>query len=196
LPHLDRDGGFLNKEKEMEKLNQEYKKLPSLSRRWSLSERFVPGDGPLDAKVMLIGQAPGKNEDIELKPFIGTSGKFLTRLINIAGLDRKSVYIFSVVQFFPPLNRVPTDEEIDACRNFLFRQIEIIDPKLIVLLGAIASKTIANVDKVGTNHGNVIKKNNKTYFISMHPAAAVRIRTKMPIMERDFEKLKGVIKRL
>lgn len=179
----------------MKKLNLDYSKIPYKGRNWKLSKVFVPGEGPLNAKVMFIGQAPGRNEDIERRPFIGTSGKFLTRLINIAGLDRKSVYICSVVQFFPPQNRVPTDEEINKCKYFLFRQIEIINPKLIVLLGAVASKTVANVDKVGTNHGKIIKKNERIYFISMHPAAAVRIRTKMPLMEKDFKNLRPVVKK-
>jgi uracil-DNA glycosylase len=186
----------LDKIAQMEKLNLEYSKMPSRVRNWNLSRNFVPGDGPLDAKVMFIGQAPGANEDIQKKPFIGTSGKFLTKLMNLAGLDRESVYISSVVQFFPPLNRVPTDEEINSCRDFLFRQIDIVDPKLIILLGAVAAKTVANVDKVGTNHGMILKNNGRTYFISMHPAAAVRIRTKMPIMERDFKELGKVVKRI
>lgn len=184
----------MDRKTQIEKLNLEYSKLPKKVKGWSLSKRFVPGEGPLDSKVMFIGQAPGKNEDIQRRPFIGTSGKFLDRLINLAGLERKSVYICSVVQFFPPENRIPTDNEIGLCKIFLFKQIEVINPKLIVLLGTVASKTVANVDKVGTNHGRLIKRYGRSYFISMHPAAAVRIRTKMPLMENDFRKLKKIIK--
>src|SRR5271154_3141943 len=106
----------------MKKLNSKYKRLPALIKGWSLSRRFVPGEGPLTAKVMLIGQAPGRTEDELLRPFIGTSGKFLDTLIGMAGLERKSVYICSVVQYFPPKNRIPTDEEIEACNGFLLRQ--------------------------------------------------------------------------
>lgn len=178
---------------EMKKLNLAYGKIPDKTKKWDLSKVFVQGEGPVDAKVMFIGQAPGKNEDIQRRPFIGTSGKFLTELMTLAGIDRKKVYICSVVQFFPPLNRMPTDEEIELCKGFLFRQIDIVDPKLVVLLGALAAKTVANVDKVGTNHGSVIKKDGRIYFISMHPAAAVRIRTKIPVMEKDFRKLKGIV---
>lgn len=176
-------------------LNSEYAKLPKRQKEWRLSRNFVPGEGPANAKVMLIGQAPGRNEDIQKRPFIGTSGKFLDKLINLAGLDRKETYICSVVQFFPPENRIPDDEEVELCREFLFRQIDIINPKVIILLGALSAKTVMNVEKVGTNHGQIIRKNGRIYFISMHPAAAVRIRSKMPIMENDFRQLRTVIER-
>lgn len=179
--------------KEMERLNKEYSMLPKKVKGWSLSRRFVPGEGPLDAKVMFIGQAPGRNEDIHKRPFIGTSGKFLTSLMDMAGLDRKSVYICSVVQFFPPKNRVPTEREINLCKRFLFRQIEIINPAVIVLLGAVACKTVLNLDKVASIRGTHVKKDGRTYLISIHPAAAIRIRKNIPIMESDFRKFKNVI---
>jgi uracil-DNA glycosylase len=184
----------MEREKYISSLNKEYSMLPEKNRKWSLSRSFVPGEGPLDAKVMIIGQAPGRNEDVQKRPFIGTSGKFLDRLIKLAGLERESTYICSVVQFFPPDNRIPTDEEVDLCKGFLFRQIEMIDPKFVILLGALSSKTVMDVDKVSINHGKAIKKNGRTYFISMHPAAAVRIRTKMPIMEEDFRKFGKVMR--
>ncbi len=185
----------MDRKREMTKLNSEYEKLPNLTAKWQLSKRFVPGDGPLDAKVMFIGQAPGRKEDLEGKPFIGTSGKFLTRLINLAGLDRKEVYICSVVQYFPPANRIPTDREIGLCKSFLYRQMEIINPKIVILLGAVACKTVLDMKEVSKIRGTVVKKDGRTYFVSMHPAAAVRIRTKMPLMENDFTRLKGVIKK-
>jgi uracil-DNA glycosylase len=185
----------MDKIKEMKKLNLEYSKLPNKDKNWSLSSVFVPGEGPLDADVMVIGQAPGKNEDILRRPFIGTSGKFLTRLINLAGLDREKVYIASIVQFFPPKNRVPTDEEIELCRKFIDKQIEIIDPKFVILLGAVACKTLLNMEKVSKIRGTVVRKDGRVYFISMHPAAAVRIRSKMPLMEDDFRKLNKIIKK-
>ena len=176
----------------MNKLNSEYARLPS-RKDWLLSGNFVPGDGPVDADVMIIGQAPGRNEDIQLKPFIGTSGKFLDRLIGIAGLERKNVYICSVVQFFPPENRIPNDDEVELCRGFLFRQIEIVDPRVIILVGSLSCKTVLGIDGIAKMHGKVMNKNGRTYLLSMHPAAAVRIRTKMPIMEEDFRKFKSVI---
>jgi uracil-DNA glycosylase family 4 len=183
----------VNKKAEMEKLNLEYSMLPAKSREWKLSRNFVKGEGPLNAKVMVIGQAPGRNEDIQKRPFIGTSGKFLDKLINLAGLDRKAIYICSVVQFFPPETRVPTKEEIELCKRFLFRQIDILNPRLVILLGSVACRTVLGVEKVSQERGKIIKRHRRNYFISMHPAAAVRIRTKMPLMEGDFKNLKRIL---
>jgi uracil-DNA glycosylase len=183
----------MDKEKEMKKLNLEYGKIPSKIKDWSLSRRLVPGEGPLNAKVMFIGQAPGQNEDVQLRPFIGTSGKFLTTLMTMAGLDRKDVYICSVVQFFPPKNRVPTDKEIEICKKFLFRQIDIVNPSVIVLLGAVACKTVLNLDKVASIRGTSRKKDGRTYLLSIHPAAAIRIRKNMPLMEGDFKGFRKII---
>lgn len=182
----------MDKSAKMRKLNLEYSRLPK-GRNWSLSSRFVPGEGPLDAKVMIIGQAPGRNEDIQGRPFIGTSGRFLDRLILLAGLDRKMAYVCSIVQFFPPKNRIPTNDEINMCKGFLFRQIGIINPKLVILLGSVACKMVLGMEKVSKIRGSVVRKGGRTYFISMHPAAAVRIRSRMPLMEGDFRKLRGII---
>ncbi len=184
------------KASEINKLNAEYSMLPKRNKNWGLSDRFVKGEGPLDAMVMIIGQAPGRNEDIQGRPFIGMAGKFLDRLINLAGLERKNVYICSVVQFFPPDNRVPTKEEIALCKNFLFKQMEIIKPKLVILLGAVACKTVLDMEKVATIRGNIVKRHKRLYFISMHPAAAVRIRNKMPLMESDFRKLSKFVSKI
>lgn len=185
----------MGKDEEIRKLNLEYGKLPSSISNWQLSKTFVPAEGPATAKVMLIGQAPGRNEDIQRRPFIGTSGKFLDRLIGIAGLERKNVYICSVVQFFPPKNRIPNDEEIDLCKQFLERQIKIIDPKIIILLGSLSCKTVLGVDKIMKVHGTAVKKDGRTFLLSMHPAAAIRIRTKIPIMEKDFAKFRSQIEK-
>lgn len=180
---------------EMKRLNDEYRRLPGSVKRWDLSKRFVPAEGPANAKVMLIGQAPGRNEDIERRPFIGTSGKFLDKLIHIAGLNRKDIYIASVVQFFPPKNRLPTREETSLCSEFLFRQIKMVNPKVIVLLGSVACKTVLGVDKIASVHGTVVKRDGITYLLSLHPAAAIRIRKNMPLMERDFRRFNTIIKR-
>jgi len=190
--HLPSDR-LTDKTAEIRKLNLEYSRLPR-GRNWTLSDRFVPGEGPVDAKVMIIGQAPGRNEDVQKRPFIGASGKFLDRLILLAGLDRKQIYVCSVVQFFPPKNRVPTKDEVSLCRRFLFRQIEIINPRLVILLGAVACKTVLDMEEVSKIRGSMVRKDGRAYFLSMHPAAAVRIRSKMPLMEDDFRKLRLIIK--
>ncbi len=185
----------MSKEADMRKLNSEYRMLPSKADEWELSRNFVPGEGPLNAKVMIIGQAPGKNEDIQRRPFIGTSGRFLDRLIGLAGLERSHIYICSVVQFFPPKNRLPSDHEIELCEDLLFRQIKIINPRVVILVGSLSCRVVLGMEGISKIHGRKIKRHGRTYLLSMHPAAAIRIRTKIPIMERDFRRFKSVIRK-
>jgi DNA polymerase len=189
---LVRVDAYLGRLEAMHELNREYGALPSKQKAWKLSGRFVAGEGPLNAKVMFIGQAPGRQEDEQGRPFIGISGKLLDRMITLAGLSRRGVYITSVVQFFPPENRLPTDEEAAMCRKFLLRQIEIVSPRLIVLLGSLAAKTLANVDSVTAEHGKLLHVEGRDYFVVLHPAAAVRLKKYVPVMEEDFRKLKGI----
>ena len=167
---------YIGKKERMDALNRQYGKMPERSRGWSLSRRFVPGEGFLDAEVMLVGQAPGAREDKEGRPFVGISGRLLDSLIGKAGLKRSSCYITSVVQFFPPRNRVPTPKEIEAGKEFLLKQIEIINPKIIVLLGSVAAKVVIGAEEIMKKHGTIIKKGNRVYFLTLHPAAAVRLK--------------------
>ncbi len=189
---------YINCINKMNELNNKYKDLPKSIKDWNLSRNFVPGEGPLNAEIMLLGQAPGKNEDEHRRPFIGMAGKLLDETLKKNKIGRNKVYITSIVQFFPPLNRAPTEEEINYCMPYLKEQIRIIKPKIIVLLGNIASKSIANTANVFKNHGNVIKSDEYKckLFITIHPAAAVRIKKNISIFEEDFKKLKDVIKEI
>lgn len=180
---------YIMRKASMSKLNAEYSSLPSSIRTWNLSRVFVPGEGPLNAQVMFVGQAPGAQEDAERRPFIGRSGQLLSALIRSSGLKREDTYITSVVQFFPPKNRIPTDKEISACRSFLYRQIDIIKPKLVVLLGAVAAKEVLGIKSISSVHGTLLERDGVSYFLSLHPAAAVRIKSNMPKIEKDFRNL-------
>lgn len=184
---------YISRLEKIEAINAEYSRLPSTAANWKLSRRFVPGEGRLNAKVMLIGQAPGAEEDRYLRPFIGRSGKLLDKLLRSAGLMRRNVYITSVVQFFPPENRMPADDEIALCKPFLERQIAEIDPEIIVLLGSVAAKTVVGMDGVKSIHGKIIS-GRPTYLVTLHPAAAVRIKSNMPLIEADFKILKSLAK--
>ena len=184
---------YIQRKIDMARLNADYSKLPSKLGRWKLSKAFVPGEGPLNAKVMFVGQAPGAQEDAKRRPFIGRSGQLLSSLIKSSGMERKDVYITSVVQFFPPANRIPTDKEILACRDFLYRQIKIIKPRLVVLLGAVAAKEVLGVKGISSIHGKTVEKDGTLYFLSFHPAAAVRIKSNMPKIEADFKNLRDII---
>ena len=187
---------YIDKEELMEKLNEEYAKIPIRNKSWSLSKKLVRGEGSLNANVMFVGQAPGANEEREGRPFIGISGRLLDKLIASAGLKRTSCYITSVVQFFPPKNRIPADDEIGLCKSFLLAQIEIIKPRIVVLLGSVAARTVVGADRIMERHGNCIKKGNVVYFLTLHPAAAVRLKKNVPVMERDFAKLKELVKKI
>ena len=181
---------YLKRYLDMEALNSEYKNIPIKS-KWNLSVNFVPGEGNLNSKVFFIGQAPGRNEDLERRPFIGRSGKLLDSLIQGIGLDREDVYITSVVQFFPPENRAPTEDEVAICTPFLKKQLDIVNPQIIVLLGATAAGALLNLKGITAYHGKIIE--NK-YLITVHPAAALRNPANLEIMKSDFKVLGEFIK--
>lgn len=184
---------YINRWELIKELNIEYGRLPQQTPGWGLSKNLVPGEGRLDAKVMLVGQAPGNNEEIQRRPFIGRSGKLLDSLLRKAGFARAKVYITSVVQFFPPENRLPTTAEVQLCKGFLFRQIEIIKPKAVVLLGNLASSTVVGIGEVEKNHGKVLEKEGTKYLITYHPAAALRFPELSKVMEQDLSKLKQLV---
>lgn len=155
----------------------------------------VPGDGPKDAKIMLIGEAPGEAEDRQGLPFIGKSGKLLEKMLGVAKLNRNQVFITNTVKHRPPQNRAPNAGEIKVCKElWLDKQIEILKPKLIVVLGAVALKTLTKETSVEKLHGKVIEKNNQNYFVTFHPSAALRYPGHRKKMEGDFKKLREEIK--
>ncbi len=187
---LEYANSYLIKYLSMESLNSEYRNIPK-NGKWNLSINFVPGEGNLNSRIFFIGQAPGRNEDIQKRPFIGRSGKLLDSLIDGIGLHREDVYITSVVQFFPPDNRVPTDDEVAICMPFLKKQIEIVNPQIIVLLGATAADALLNLKGITAYHGKIIE--NK-YLVTVHPAAALRNPVNLEIMKSDFNVLDEFLK--
>ncbi len=184
---------YINRYERMSALNREYARLPEKNRGWGLSRRHVRGEGRLDAEIMILGQAPGRNEDKLLRPFVGRSGKLLERILKDVKIKRQGVYITSVVQFFPPENRMPSRKEIEVCEPFLFRQIGIIKPEYVVLLGNLATGSILGMGEVEKNHGKIITRNGVTYMITFHPAAALRSTGTLRLMEKDFEKLRKLL---
>ncbi len=194
VPAVNRAFDYIARAQKMYALNQEYARLPGQVRDWNLSRNFVPGEGPVDAKVMFIGQAPGANEDTQRRPFIGRSGQLLTKVLTDVGIDRSTVYISSVVQFFPPKNRAPTPKEIELCRGFLMRQIDIVRPRVVVFLGNISSQNVIGVGEVRKNHGRIITKNGVHYMLTLHPAAVLRNNHLYATMAADLRNLVGRIK--
>lgn len=150
----------------------------------------VPGEGPVDAQVFFVGEAPGAIEDEQGRPFVGRSGVLLTELINEIGLSRGEVFITSVLKSRPPSNRPPYAWEIGACRPYLDRQLEIVNPRVTVLLGAVAITSIIGPWKVSEAHGRFYECDGRTFFMTYHPAAALRSTKVKEIMHNDFEILR------
>ena len=177
----------------LQTLNQKIMKCKKCD-LWKNRTKAVPGEGPKNAKIMFVGQAPGRNEDLQGKPFVGMAGKFLNKLLESIGLRRMDVFLTGSVKCFPPKNRKPTKGEMEACKPFLLEQIKIVKPKLIVLLGDIALKILLGGGKISNIHGKPIKKSGMIYFPTFHPAAAMRFPKIRRKMKQDFEKLKLLIR--
>ncbi|MHA2020415.1 MAG: uracil-DNA glycosylase [Candidatus Thorarchaeota archaeon] len=154
----------------------------------------VPGEGPVDAKLMLVGEAPGAREDESGRPFVGRSGEILTTLLSGIGLSRSDVFITSILKSRPPKNRTPSRREIEACRPYLERQIEIINPHIVVLLGGVAVSSMIGPWKMAQSHGRFYEGGEHTFFITYHPAAALRFPKFRDVMKADFEILKQELK--
>ncbi|KXH76021.1 MAG: hypothetical protein AM326_07990 [Candidatus Thorarchaeota archaeon SMTZ-45] len=150
----------------------------------------VPGEGSVDSEVMFIGEAPGASEDETGRPFVGRSGEFLTSMIQEIGFSRDNVFITSILKSRPPRNRTPTQAEINTCRPYLEQQIEIINPKVVVLLGGVAITSLLGPRKVSEAHGQFHEIDDRKYFMTYHPAAALRFPKVKNRMREDFQVLK------
>lgn len=150
----------------------------------------VPGEGPATSRVMFIGEAPGAREDESGRPFVGRSGELLISMIQEIGLSRETVFITSILKSRPPKNRSPTRVEISACRPYLERQIEIINPQITVLLGGVAISSLVGPWKVSEAHGKFFENDDRVYFMTYHPAAALRFPKIKAVMREDFQILR------
>ncbi len=152
---------------------------------------LVFGHGNADADIVFIGEAPGFNEDKQGVPFVGAAGKLLTELLAGIGMDREDVYIANVLKCRPPGNRDPLPEEVAACKPVLFEQLAIINPKVVVTLGAHATRTILGRDvSISKVHGTTFQVDGYTVFPIYHPAAALYARATKELLEEDFRALK------
>lgn len=155
----------------------------------------VPGNGSTNDKIILIGEAPGKNEDEKGVPFIGSAGKILDKALTESGLKRDDVYITNIVKCRPPNNRVPTDIEIHTCTNaYLKNEIRLISPKIIGILGATALKSLLGLEHMNKYRGKVIKVSSHKYFITYHPAATIYNVKLKQIFFEDIKKLSQIVK--
>ena len=148
-------------------------------RLWQGAKHAVPGEGPLYAKLMLVGQNPGTEEDKIGKPFVGRAGKFLNKVLAKNGLNREELFVTNIVKHVTPKNRKPFPDEVEACVPYLNRQVELVKPKIIVLMGTVAWQTP--------------RTKGVLYVETYHPSAAMRF---MKMRNRFLEDFKQLKKRL
>jgi uracil-DNA glycosylase family 4 len=153
----------------------------------------VPGEGPYDADIMLVGEGPGFNEDKQGRPFVGAAGGFLEELLAIADLKRADVYITNVVKHRPPNNRDPEPGELAACRPYLDHQIRSIEPKVIVTLGRYSLGTFFPGDKISQVHGRIREHDGRYFFNMYHPAAALHQQALRQTLLDDMKRLTDFI---
>jgi DNA polymerase len=155
--------------------------------------RAVPGEGPVDAEIMMIGEAPGYYEDQQGRPFVGAAGQFLEQLLASIGLKRSDVFIANVIKCRPPANRDPLPEEISACSGWLTHQLGIISPKVIVTLGRYSMARFLPGNPISRIHGQGRKVNGLWVVPMYHPAAALHQGSLRRTIEEDFKKIPGYL---
>ena len=183
----------------MEKKLQKIKKQVTQCTKCELSNtrnNSVPGKGNFKSDVIFVGEAPGKNEDNKGEPFIGIAGKKLSIALENVGITRDQVYITNIVKCRPPKNRVPTIIERDTCKNYLKKEIEIIEPKIICILGNTAFNSLLEGKEIIKFRGKVVRKNNQLYFLTIHPAATIYNQKLINLLKKDMKKLFKLIKEL
>ncbi len=156
----------------------------------------VPGKGNPKAEILFIGEAPGRNEDQKGEPFVGSAGKILTEALSSAGLSRDDVYITNVVKCRPPNNRVPLQEEKESCQPYLSKELEIIKPKIICIMGNTAYGSLLNGNSITKNRGKIIEKDGQKYFLTIHPAATIYNQELKSVLKDDIKTLVEILDRL
>lgn len=160
----------------------------------SSRRQVICGEGNPRAPIMVIGEAPGRDEDIQGRPFVGKSGQLLDKIFAACGFTRqKHLFISNIVKCRPPNNRVPTPEEAHACLPWLWQQIDIIDPSILILLGATALKHLAGPDhRITREHGQWLSIHNRRAMPVFHPSALLR----NPALKRDtWEDYKNIVRK-
>ncbi|MDQ7844871.1 MAG: uracil-DNA glycosylase [Armatimonadota bacterium] len=166
---------------------------------WATRTRAVPGTGPADARIMLVGEAPGRQEDLRGEPFVGAAGRVLDALLRSVGLTRGEVFITNVVKSRPfegpppGRNRAPRGPEIAACRIWLDEQLRIVDPAVVVPMGRIAVERFLPGVSISAVHGRPQESGGRIILPLYHPAAALRGRRMREVIERDFRVLRRFV---
>ena len=184
----------MSDEKKLEKLAKQIKVCTRCELHRSRTEA-VPGEGPIHAEIMFIGEGPGASEDKQGRPFVGASGKFLDQLLERAGVTRTDVFITNVVKCRPPGNRDPLPDEVEICTsNYLQHQIEIINPSIIVTLGRHSMGLFFKGAKITQIHGQMRKVDDRLVIAMFHPAAALHQQSLKSTVMADFARLPELLK--
>jgi uracil-DNA glycosylase len=155
----------------------------------------VAGEGSCSAKVMLVGEAPGRQEDLDGKPFVGYSGRILDSALSKAGIKRSDVFITNVVKCRPPNNRRPESNELIACMGHLERQISLVSPKIICILGSTAYRSLLGGKSIVADRGKIVERGGKRYFLTVHPASTIYNRSLRSALENDLSILAREVRR-
>ena len=159
--------------------------------------RAVPGVGPQTARIMIVGEAPGQNEDQQGEPFVGAAGKLLDQLLKGIGLSRADVFITNILKCRPPGNRDPLPNEVQACSPYLDQQQKLINPEVVLLLGRHAlARLLPGHESISRLHGKVVVKDEVTYIPIYHPAAALYNNFLMVPLEQDFKAVRAHLDRM
>ena len=181
----------MDKQSKLKKLAEEMLADKSLP----LSTNLVFGEGNIDCEVMFVGEAPGEQEDIQKRPFVGRGGQLLNKMVEKTDWKREDVYITNIVKRRPPNNRDPLPEEIEAYKPYLTRQIEIINPKIVATLGRFSMNYFNPNLKISRDHGKIFRMNGRLLVPFYHPAAILRNMGLINEYEKEFKKLPKIAKK-
>jgi uracil-DNA glycosylase len=180
----------MNKVAKLEKLKQQMAEDKNLPLQES---NLVFGEGSPDCAILFIGEAPGFNEDVQKRPFVGRAGQLLRTNIRKLGWKEEDVYITNIVKRRPPENRDPSEEEIEKYKPYLAKQIEIINPKIIVPLGRFSMNYFLPMAKITRDQGKLFEIEGRFILPLLHPAAALRGNENMKMFEESFSKLPAAL---
>lgn len=192
---------MMSKEVDLNQLHEMIKACKKCN-LWKLRKNPVLGEGNINAVVVFIGEAPGYNEDLQGRPFVGAAGSLLDELLSSIGLSREEVYVCNILKCRPPNNRDPDPSEVSACTSFLDRQVELIKPRIIITLGRhsmsyILSKANLKFDSITRIHGRVYDATIFNYKVlivpTFHPAAVLYNIQYKRLLENDFKTLRGIL---
>ncbi len=181
-------------EEELKQIAQEVAVCTRCNLHYS-RKKAVPGEGPANARILFIGEGPGFHENEQGRPFVGQAGKYLDELLGKIGMKRSDVFIANVVKCRPPGNRDPLPEELSACSEYLERQIQAINPRVIVTLGRYSMARFVPNAKISEIHGQSMQVKGRLVVAMYHPAAALHQGSLKPTLERDFSQLPQLIAR-